>query len=181
MILPIVAYGSPVLRKKAEDVATGTDIKAFVEDLFETMYHAQGVGIAAPQVGKSLRVFVIDAGQMDEKNYAGLKKVFINPVIHERFGKMTHFEEGCLSIPGVKGDVVRENDIRISYYDENWNFRENEIFSDIPARIIQHEYDHIEGVLFTDLLSGIKKQLIKGKLQQILKGKARTSYRMTLQ
>jgi peptide deformylase len=178
MVLPVVAYGSPVLRQKAVEVGKDFDVNKLLTDLFETMYFAQGVGIAAPQIGQSVRVFVMDAGQAEDKDVPELKKAFINPVIHERFGEMTHHEEGCLSIPGITGDVLRKSSIRMSYYDENWLFHENEIFTDFPARIIQHEYDHIEGVLFIDLVSPLRKQLIKGKLNQILRGNTKTSYRM---
>jgi peptide deformylase len=178
MVLPVVAYGSSVLRQKAVEVSKDFDVNKLVANLFDTMYNAQGVGIAAPQVGQSVRIFVMDAGQADDAAIPELKIAFINPVIHERFGEKTHHEEGCLSIPGITGDVVRPSSIRMSYYDENWVFHENEIFSDFPARIIQHEYDHIEGILFIDLVSPLRKQLIKGKLNQILRGNTKTSYRM---
>ncbi len=178
MIFPIVLYGDPILKKQAEDVEHGdSSIKEFVENLYETMYAAQGVGLASPQVGESLRVFVIDTHPMHEEEEMGIKKAFINPTMLEEMGEEWAFEEGCLSIPGIRADVNRKPKIRIKYYDEDWNEYE-ESFEDIEARVIQHEYDHIEGKLFTDHLTPFKKRLLKGKLANISKGKTDAEYRV---
>ena len=171
MIFPIVLYGDPVLKKRAKEVEHGDEsVQEFVEHLFETMYAAQGVGLASPQVGESLRVFVIDTHPMHEEAESGLKKAFINPTMLEEDGEAWAFEEGCLSIPGIRADVERKPKIRIQYFDENWNEME-ETYEGIEARVIQHEYDHIEGKLFTDYLTPFKKRLLKGKLANISKGK----------
>ena len=180
MIYPIVLYGDPVLKQKAKEVPEDFDIKTFVEDLFETMYSAGGVGLAAPQVGKSLRVFVIDSTPMEEEEDGdgkGFKQAFINPEILEEEGEKWAFEEGCLSIPGIREDVSRKSVVKIRYFDEEWNEHEEE-YDDIHARVIQHEYDHIEGVLFTDHISSFKKRLLKGKLANISKGKVDADYRV---
>ncbi|HCQ29676.1 MAG TPA: peptide deformylase [Flavobacteriales bacterium] len=180
MILPIVAYGDPVLRKETEEIDKDyPDLDILINDMFETMYNAQGVGLAAPQIGKSIRLFIVDAEPFaeDEPELEGFKKVFINPIIVEEEGKEWKFNEGCLSIPGIREDVSRKPDITIEYYDENWNLKE-EKYSGLAARIIQHEYDHIEGILFTDKLSPLKKQLIKSKLNNIAKGNIKVNYRM---
>ncbi|MCB9187667.1 MAG: peptide deformylase [Flavobacteriales bacterium] len=189
MVLPIYAYGSPVLREETEEIEEGTDISKLLEDMFETMYDSQGVGLAAPQIGKALRLFIVDASPFAEdepeneeeaKNLEILKnfkKVFINPIIEEEEGKEWAFSEGCLSIPNIREDVTRKSVVTISYFDENWEFHE-EKFAGIAARIIQHEYDHIEGVLFTDYLNPLKKRLLKRKLEDISKGKVKVGYRM---
>ncbi len=177
MIYPIILYGDPVLKKKTAEIPEGDDIKELVSDMFETMYHASGVGLAAPQIGKSLRLFVIDSEPIEEKEGKGRKQAFINPQILESSGDPWDFEEGCLSIPGIREDVKREPKITIEYFDEDWNLHE-ETFDGIQARIIQHEYDHIEGILFTDYLSAFKKRLIKGKLANICKGKVDTEYKI---
>lgn len=178
MIYPIVAYGDPVLKRKARDIEKDElDLKQLAEDMFETMYAAKGVGLAGPQIGKSLRIFVIDGEPMEEEELIGFKKVFVNPVIEEEFGEDWIFEEGCLSIPGIRENVDRPETLRIRYYDENWEFHEDE-FDGMRARIIQHEYDHIEGILFIDHLSGFKKRILKGKLNNISKGKADVDYKM---
>lgn len=179
MIYPIVAYGDPVLKKVAEDIDkddSSFDLKQLVEDMFETMYNASGVGLAAPQIGKSIRLFVIDAERMDEE-IIDMKRAFVNPTILEEEGKEWAFEEGCLSIPNIRADVMRQPKIKIHYFDENWNEHEEE-FEGIAARIIQHEYDHIEGVLFTDYISGLKKRMMKSKLNNISKGKVKVDYKM---
>ena len=179
MIYPIVVYGDPVLKKRAEDIEKGSlDVKALAADMFETMYGASGVGLAAPQIGKSIRMFVIDGEPMDDE-LKDFKKVFINPEIIEEEGEEWAFEEGCLSIPGIRADVFRPEKLRIRYFDEDWNEHE-EVYEGVAARIIQHEYDHIEGVLFTDHLSGLKKRLLKSKLQNISKGQVRTDYRIQI-
>lgn len=180
MIYPIVVYGDPVLKKRAADIEKDSlDVKQLVEDMFETMYNASGVGLAAPQIGKSLRVFVVDAEPMDEENLKGFKKAFINPEILEEEGEDWSFEEGCLSIPGIRAEVVRPEKIRIRYYDEDWNEHEEE-YDGMAARVIQHEYDHIEGTLFTDYLSGLKKRLLKSKLTNISKGNVKADYRIAV-
>ncbi|MFK7951629.1 MAG: peptide deformylase [Ekhidna sp.] len=178
MIFPIVLYGDPILKKKAKEVEQGDDsVKEFVEHMFETMYAAQGVGLAAPQAGFSLRVFVIDTRPMSEDEEEGLKQAFINPEIIDEDGEAWAFEEGCLSIPGIREDVSRKSNVTIRYYDENWEEHEEE-YDDLIARVIQHEYDHIEGKLFTDYLTPFKKRLLKGKLANISKGKVDADYRV---
>ena len=178
MIYPITAYGTQVLKKRAEDIEQGTDLSELVEDMFETMYAASGVGLAAPQIGKGIRIFVVDGEGIEDESTVGFKKVFVNPEIVTEEGEEWPFEEGCLSIPGIREDVIRHEKLKIHYYDEQWNEHE-EVFEGIPARIIQHEYDHLEGILFTDHLSGFKKRLLKGKLQNISKGKVDVDYRMS--
>ena len=174
MIYPIVLYGDPVLKKASDNIKPGSiDVKQLSEDMFETMYQASGVGLAAPQIGKNLRIFVVDSGPLEEEEgeqAEGFKRVFINPEIVEMKGEEWPFEEGCLSIPGVRADVTRPFEVTIRYFDENWQ-EHTETLDDMPARIVLHEYDHIEGVLFTDHVSGLKKRLIKGKLNSISQGK----------
>lgn len=178
MIYPIVAYGDPVLKKQAEEIGKGSlDVKKLVEDMYETMYNANGVGLAAPQIGMSIRMFVVDAAPMDEENLKDFKKVFINPVIVEESEEEWGYEEGCLSIPGIRSEVFRPEKIKLNYFDENWK-EHTEDFDGLAARVIQHEYDHIEGVLFVDHLSGIKKRLLKTKLVNISKGIVDADYRM---
>ena len=178
MIFPIVLYGDPVLKKKAVDIAQGDEsVKEFVESMFETMYAANGVGLAAPQVGQSLRLFVLDTTPMEEDEKHGLKKAFINPTMLDELGEEWAFEEGCLSIPGIRADVNRKPEIRIKYFDEHWEEHE-ESYDGVKARVIQHEYDHIEGKLFTDYLTPFKKRLLKGKLANISKGKTDAEYRV---
>ncbi|MCB9196654.1 MAG: peptide deformylase [Flavobacteriales bacterium] len=189
MVLPIYAYGSPVLRDECEEIEEGTDISALLSDMFETMYSSQGVGLAAPQVGKGIRLFIVDAAPFAEdepeneeeakqieilKNF---KKVFINPIIEDEEGKPWSFSEGCLSIPNIREEVSRKSIVKISYFDENWQYHEDK-FGGIAARIIQHEYDHIEGKLFIDHLNPLKKRLLKKKLEDIAKGKVNVNYRM---
>ncbi|AQG81537.1 peptide deformylase [Spirosoma montaniterrae] len=186
MILPITAYGDPLLRKRAKDIEPGSvDVKTLSENMFETMYAASGVGLAAPQIGQSLRIFVVDGQSLndDEKeedidtSVVGFKKVFINPEIVEEAGDDWGFEEGCLSIPGIRGEVVRPEIVVIRYFDIDWNEHEEE-YDGMAARIIQHEYDHLEGKLFTDYLTPLKRQLIKRKLTDITKGKTDAEYKM---
>jgi peptide deformylase len=177
MIYPIVAYGDPILKKRAEDIEKGSiDVKKLSEDMFETMYNAHGVGLAGPQIGLGLRIFVVDGEPMDEE-LAGYKKVFINPYIIHEEGNDWGFEEGCLSIPGIRDEVYRKEKLKIRYFDENWEEHEEE-YDGLKARIIQHEYDHIEGVLFIDHISNIKKRLLKSKLANISKGVVHAEYRM---
>ncbi|CAG0991748.1 Peptide deformylase [Flavobacteriales bacterium] len=180
MILPIVAYGTPVLRKVAEEIdADYPDLKEFIANMYETMYNAGGVGLAAPQVGKSIRLFVVDAApfEEDEPSLKNFKKVFINPIILEEKGQEWKFNEGCLSIPGIREDVSRKPTITIEYFDEKFKLKE-ETYEGIAARIIQHEYDHIEGVLFTDRINPLKRQLLKKKLSEIAKGNVEVKYKM---
>jgi len=177
MIYPIVAYGDPVLRRKARNIKKDElDLEPLVKDMFETMYSAHGVGLACPQIGKPLRMFVVDGEPMDEE-MTDFKRVFINPVILDSHGELWPFEEGCLSIPGIREDVMREPDISIRYLDQLWQEQEEHL-SGLRARIVQHEYDHIEGVLFTDHLSSFKKRILKGKLASISKGKVDIDYKM---
>ena len=180
MIYPIVIYGDPVLRKKASDIEEGSiDVKELAQDMFETMHGASGIGLAAPQIGKPIRMFVVDGRPLEEEGMDEFYKVFINPQILDETGEPWKMEEGCLSIPGVREDVSRNPEIRISYFDENWEEHED-TFDGMKARIIQHEYDHIEGVLFTDHINNLKKRLLKGKLANISKGKFDADYRTKL-
>ncbi len=187
MIYPIVAYGDPVLRKKATDIPQDfPDLNQLIDDMFETMYGASGIGLAAPQIGKPIRLFIVDAtpfeddqefSKEDRAVLSEFKKVFINAEILEERGDEWVFNEGCLSIPDIREDVFRKDEITIRYFDADFN-EHTEVYSGIAARIIQHEYDHIEGVLFTDHLSALKKRMIKSKLGQISKGLIRAEYRM---
>lgn len=178
MIYPIVMYGDPVLRQKAKNIEQGTDILPWVEDMFETMHAANGVGLAAPQIGKSLRLFIVDGRVIeDEPDMQNFKKVFVNPEMIEELGTSWEYEEGCLSIPNIREKISRKEKLKIKYWDENWNQHE-EIFDGMKARIIQHEYDHIEGKMFVDYLTPLKKRLLKGKLADISKGKVDTEYRI---
>ena len=180
MIYPITAYGDPVLRKKAEPITREyKDLTVLIQNMFDTMYHCLGVGLAAPQIGLSIRLFVVDASPFaeDEPEANGFKKVFINAEILDQEGKKWKFNEGCLSIPGIREDVDRKETITIRYQDINFDTH-TETYSGLRARIIQHEYDHIEGVLFTDYLTPLKKQLLKGRLNDITKGKTDADYRL---
>jgi len=189
MIYPIIAYGDPILRKVTRPVEKDElDLKTIAENMFETMYNASGVGLAAPQVGMNIRLFVVDGTPMaddeEEENeepenpeLVGFKKVFINPQILEESGEPWAFEEGCLSIPGIRADVYRPAEVRIRYRDLDWVEHE-ETYTGIAARIIQHEYDHLEGKLFVDYLPALKKQMLKKKLTNITKGNVDTDYRM---
>jgi len=180
MILPIVAYGDPVLRRKGDEISKDYPaLQELIQNMFETMYHAQGVGLAAPQIGKSIRLFVVDASPFEEEepDAKDFVQVFINPEILSSTGEKWKFNEGCLSIPGVREDVERKPNITIRYYDEAFDYFEED-FTGIIARIIQHEYDHIEGKLFVDHLSPLKKTLIKGKLYDISKGRVDAAYKM---
>ncbi|MES2837665.1 MAG: peptide deformylase [Bacteroidota bacterium] len=180
MILPIVAYGDPVLKKKAVNIDEKyPDLQQLIDDMFETMDNASGVGLAAPQIGKSIRLFIVDATPFEDKEpeVKDFVQVFINPVIVEESGEEWGFNEGCLSIPGIREDVFRKPTILVRYYDENFEYYEEE-FSGIAARIIQHEYDHIEGKLFVERINPLKKALIKGKLNDISKGNVDCDYKM---
>jgi peptide deformylase len=179
MIYPIVAYGNPILKKEAEEIAEGTDIKVLINDMYATMDFANGVGLAAPQINQGVRLFVIDSTLMlDEKDEEkGIRRAFINPIILDEYGDDYSFEEGCLSIPEVRAEIIRPDKLTIEYFDENWNLKEEE-FTGMTARVIQHEYDHLEGILFIDYLKGLKKRLIQSKLIDVSKGKISTDYRM---
>lgn len=182
MIYPIMIYGSPVLRKVAENIDKDYHgLKEFIDDMWETMYHSDGLGLAAPQVGKSIRLFVIDGAPLeeDEPELKNFKKVFINPKILETSEDNIPHNEGCLSIPNLREEVSRPSKIRLEYYDENFNHYD-EWFGGMAARVIQHEYDHLEGVMFTDKVSPIKKRLLKGKLASISKGKFSVDYKFRL-
>ncbi len=180
MFLPITVYGHPVLKKVALDIDKDyPGLEQFIADMFVTMYEAEGVGLAAPQVNRSIRVFVMDASHYaneipDAKDF---KKVFINAHIMERTGDEKLVEEGCLSIPNIREEVWRKNEIRIEYYDENWQFH-NEIYCGMLARIMQHEYDHLDGILFVDKISMLRKTLLKRRLQDISTGNIKQDYKM---
>ena len=187
MILPILAYGSPVLKKLANDITPKyPNLNELICNMWETMYAAKGVGLAAPQIGLSIRLFVIDATPfLDDENMddfelnsiKNFKKVFINPKIITENGSLWEFNEGCLSIPEIREDVSRRSKIIIEYFDENFQFHRLEL-SGLAARVVQHEYDHIEGILFTDHISSLKKRLIKGKLNNISSGSIKVDYEM---
>ena len=187
MILPIVAYGAPVLKKEAVEISNEyPNLDQLIENMWETMYASNGVGLAAPQIGLSIRLFVIDAApfsedeELDEAEVTLLKtfkKAFINPTIIEEDGPIWEFNEGCLSIPDVREDVSRHERIRIHYWDEQ--FKEQElVLTGLPARVVQHEYDHIEGILFTDHLTSLKRRLLKNRLNSISKGAIQVDYPM---
>ena len=187
MILPIYGYGEPVLRKVGVDISADyPNLKEIIQNMYETMYNAYGVGLAAPQVGLAIRLFVIDTEpfsdsedltKVEQNQLKGFKQTFINAKIIKEEGEEWGFNEGCLSIPDVREDVYRKEKITLEFYDENFNKR-TEVYDGLIARVIQHEYDHIEGILFTDKIAMLKKTLIKKKLQNIMDGKARPDYRM---
>jgi peptide deformylase len=187
MKFPILAYGHPTLRKIAKDITPDyPELQKLIDDMFEAMYESNGVGLAAPQIDKSIRLFVIDASPFadldddltnDEKEKIKGKRVFINAKIVKKWGEEWDFTEGCLSIPGINADVRRPDKIKIEYFDRDFNQKTEEI-DGLLARVIQHEYDHLDGILFTDHLSSFKKRLLKKKLENISKGKVQTDYRM---
>jgi len=180
MIYPILAYGHPNLRKIAENIDKDyPDLDKLIESMYESMYQSNGVGLAAPQINKSIRLFTIDASPFSEEAATEIefKETFINAKIIEESGDKWPFNEGCLSVPGINEDVMRHSKIRIQYYDGNWEFHD-ERYDGVVARVIQHEYDHLEGKLFVDHLSGLRKTMIKGKLKDISKGDVKTDYRM---
>jgi len=182
MIYPIIIYGSPVLRKVAQEIDKDyPELNKFIADMWETMYESDGLGLAAPQVGKSIRLFVIDGEPLEEDEPAlkNFKKVFINAKIIESSVETISINEGCLSIPNLREEVSRPTKIRIEYYDENFNHFD-EWFEGMAARVIQHEYDHTEGILFTDKVSPLTRRLIKGKLASIAKGKFSVDYKFRL-
>jgi peptide deformylase len=178
MILPIVAYGDPVLKKKASEIEKDyPNLKELIANMFETMYNSNGVGLAAPQIGLSIRLFIVDGAPFEEEEVKDFKRVFINPLIKSEDGEPWKFNEGCLSIPGVREDIERKEEVHIEYYDEEWKHRK-EVLNGLAARIVQHEYDHIEGILFTDRISPLRKRLLKNKLANITKGEVDVDYRM---
>ena len=181
MVYPIVVYGDPILRKRAKEIMNLSvpEIKALIEDMFESMYAAHGIGLAAPQIGKSIRLFVVDGTTLEdeEEDMTGFKKVFINPEIIEETGEPWQFEEGCLSIPNIRENVSRQDTVRVRYTDEEGK-KKDETYNGIKARIIQHEYDHLNGKMFIDYLTPLKKRMLKGKLTDISKGDVKTEYRI---
>lgn len=190
MILPIVAYGNPVLKKRAEDIdASYPGLKELLANMWETMYNGRGVGLAAPQIGLGIRIFLVDSEQLVRENEEaeegeelyrvtkGIKKAFINPVMVQETGAPWVYEEGCLSIPDVRVKISRNELIRIRYMNELFETVEEE-YDGMNARIIQHEYDHLEGILLTDHMTPLKRSLLKGKLDNISKGKIDVNYRM---
>ena len=185
MILPIVAYGAPVLKKEAAEISEEyPNLDQLIENMWETMYASNGVGLAAPQIGLSIRLFVIDTApfseddeldELEAETLKSFKKVFINPVVIEEDGSLWEFNEGCLSIPDVREDVSRHERIKIHYFDQQ--FKEQElVLTGLVARVVQHEYDHIEGVLFTDHLTPLKRRLLKNRLNSISKGTIQVDY-----
>jgi peptide deformylase len=193
MILPIHIYGDPVLRKKCENIDKNyPDLEKLIKDMFDTMYNANGVGLAAPQIGKAIRLFIVDTSPFakaedddDEDEYTpeqrkemgAFKRIFINAKMVEEVGEEWPFSEGCLSIPKIRENVERKSDIKMEYVDENFKAH-TEKFTGVIARVIQHEYDHIEGVLFTDKISPFKRKMISGKLNDISKGKTDPDYKI---
>jgi peptide deformylase len=180
MVLPVVAYGHPVLKKVAREIDSSfPKLKEFIADMFETMYQSDGVGLAAPQVNQSIRLFVIDNSAFGEKypEAKEFKRVFINAKIYNYEGEEFSFNEGCLSFPGLREDIVRKPVIHIKYFDENFLLHDEKI-DGVNARVIQHEYDHIEGIVFVDRMSSLRKMIIKGKLNDISKGNIEVAYKM---
>lgn len=183
MILPVVAYGDPVLRKEAEEVQEGMEaLDSLIENMWETMYRAEGVGLAAPQVGRSLRLFVVDGSPFGEGEEGApeckdFKRVMINPVLFEESGEECDMEEGCLSIPGVREPVTRPVSVKVEYFDADWVLRE-EALTGIAARIVQHENDHLDGVMIPDYVPPLRKAMLQGKLKDIAQGKVPADYPM---
>ena len=182
MVKPVVAFGDPVLKAEAKEIEKGLKgLKSLIEDMWETMYSAEGVGIAAPQVGESIRLFVVDGTPFgeDDEMCNGFKRVMINPVIFESSNDHSEMEEGCLSIPGIRENVSRPKKIKVEYYNEAWELKEEHL-KGIAARIVQHEYDHLDGVLITDHIPAVKRRLLHGRLRDIGLGKVSVDYRMRL-
>ena len=178
MILPIVAYGDPILRKKGIEVKKDYDgLEMLIDSMFETMYESHGVGLAAPQINKSINLFIIDTTPFEDSTYPELKKVFINAEILEETGEEWEYEEGCLSIPHIRENVLRNPMVKIKYQDEHF-VKHEETFDGIAARVIQHEYDHVKGILFVDHISEFKKRLLKNKLLNISRGNIEVKYKM---
>lgn len=180
MLLPITAYGHPVLKKVAEEIDKDyPGLEQLIADMFETMYSSDGIGLAAPQVNRSIRLFIVDGTPYADKvpETADFKKIFINPYILSTSGSDVNLDEGCLSVPNIREDVTRKDEITIEYYDEKWELKE-ETYTGFPARVIQHEYDHLEGILFVERISSLRKTLLRRKLQDIAHGKVDVDYRM---
>ncbi len=182
MELPVYVYGMSVLRKVAQEIDENYEgLDQLIEDMFETMQASDGVGLAAPQIGKSIRLFLVDASRMedveDEPDINNFKKIFINPCIVDERGRKWSFSEGCLSIPNIREDVSRLSKITIEYYDVNWKFHEEE-YDGVKARIIQHEYDHLDGKLFVDLINPLRRKLLAPRLKSISKGNVDTDYKI---
>jgi peptide deformylase len=178
MILPIYAYGQPVLRQKAKEIDKDyPNLQGLIADMFETMYASNGIGLAAPQIGLGIRLFITDGSEIEDIKPAGFKQVFINPQILEEFDEKWDYEEGCLSIPQVRADVNRHSKLVLRYFDENWQEHTHE-FEGMAARIIQHEYDHVEGILFTDRIHPLKRTMLKSRLNNISQGRVNVSYKM---
>ncbi len=181
MIYPIVAYGDPVLKKKCENISTeDLSLKDLISNMFETMNNANGVGLAAPQIGKNIRLFIVDSNGLisEDGSEKGLKEVFINAQVIEEYGTPWEFEEGCLSIPNIRANVERNSHIKITYYDANFN-KKTKIFDGLTARVIQHEYDHIEGILFVDHLKPLKRKRLAKQLKKISEGNVGIHYKMS--
>ena len=180
MILPIYAYGQSVLRKVAEPItADYKDLEGLISDMYQTMYNAKGVGLAAPQIGRDIRLFVVDTTQLDKEDQkaAGIKKVFINAVLLDESGEPWFYEEGCLSIPDIHVEIERKPEVHIRYMDETFT-EHTERYDGFNARVIQHEYDHIEGILFIDHMKPLKRRMINRKLEKIKKGEIETNHPM---
>ncbi len=182
MVLPVYVHGMSVLRKVAMEIPENFEgLDKLIEDMFETMHSSDGVGLAAPQVGKSLRIFVVDTTPMadsrEDPELEGFRKIFINPYILDDWGDSWSFEEGCLSLPNIREEVSRPEKVRIEYFDENWNLLEEE-YDGIRARVIQHEYDHLEGKLFVDRVSALRKKLLSPRLKAISKGRVDCDYKI---
>lgn len=182
MVLPVYVYGMSVLRKVAQEIDEDYEgLNQLIDDMFETMRHSDGVGLAAPQIGKSIRLFMVDASRMedveDEPDIQSFKKIFINPYIVDETGEKWVFSEGCLSLPNIREDVLRPSTINIEYYDENWDFHEEE-YDGVKARIIQHEYDHLDGRLFVDRINPLRRKLLSPRLHAISKGNVDCDYKI---
>ena len=178
MILPIYTYGQPVLKQRTKRIPEGSEgLSVLIDDMWETMYNARGIGLAAPQIGRSIRLFIVDTEQLEdeESDHVGVKRVFINAEKIEESGEEWEYEEGCLSIPDIRGDVVRPERVTLRYRDLDWNERE-ETFEGINARVIQHEYDHLEGILFTEHLKPLKRRRIQRRLNEMRKGIVEADY-----
>ena len=180
MIYPVTVFGDPILRKKAIPITKDfQDLKGFVQNMFETMYNSDGVGLAAPQVGQAIRIFVLDTTAAEEDELPGIKQAFINPEILKKSGDEWVMNEGCLSLPEIREDVLRPETVQIKYLDEDFN-EHDEIYSGFSSRVIQHEYDHLDGIMFVDYLNPLKRRILKSKLIAISKGKVIPKYRIKI-